>query len=263
MWITDWSERAACKGTDPDELFVFGAAQHRAKLICRGCPVRTECLADALDYRIEFGVWGGMTERERSALLRRRPDVTSWRDLLETARDQYESAGTVAAAIRSSTVVAEFEACYKAEYTRVVMFLIKQGHSPQDAADAAQVAFTEAYEHWETIKTPRAWLRRVALRSLKRRPEHPVEVLPIKDQSSWRDGLDGLELRQQTRDVLEALQQLPPMQRAVMAWTYDGFEPTEIANELGCEAAAVRKNLQRAREKLKVILVLGSQEEDR
>ena len=45
MWITDWTTRAACKGTDPDELFVQGAAQNRAKLICRGCPVRTECLA--------------------------------------------------------------------------------------------------------------------------------------------------------------------------------------------------------------------------
>ena len=90
MWITDWTTRAACKGTDPDELFVQGAAQNRAKLICRGCPVRTECLADALDNGIEFGVWGGMTERERRALLRRRPDVTSWRDLLERARDEYE-----------------------------------------------------------------------------------------------------------------------------------------------------------------------------
>src|SRR5712691_11476395 len=43
MWITDWTARAACKGTDPDELFVQGAAQNRAKLVCRGCPVRTEC----------------------------------------------------------------------------------------------------------------------------------------------------------------------------------------------------------------------------
>jgi WhiB family redox-sensing transcriptional regulator len=93
MWITDWTTRAACKGTDPDELFVQGAAQNRAKLICRGCPVRTECLADALDNGIEFGVWGGMTERERRALLRRRPDVKSWRELLETARDRYERQG--------------------------------------------------------------------------------------------------------------------------------------------------------------------------
>src|SRR5260370_36705377 len=93
MRIAEWTARAACKGTDPDELFVQRAAQNRAKLICRGCPVRTECLADALDNRIEFGVWGGMTERERRALLRRRPDVVSWRDLRENARNQYERTG--------------------------------------------------------------------------------------------------------------------------------------------------------------------------
>ena len=70
----------------PDTLFVQGAAQNRAKAVCQGCPVRTECLADALDNRVEFGVWGGMTERERRALLRRRPNVSDWRDLLEAAR---------------------------------------------------------------------------------------------------------------------------------------------------------------------------------
>src|SRR4051794_41862694 len=74
-----WSARAACRSSDLDALFVQGAAQNRAKGICVGCGVRTECLADALDNRVEFGVWGGMTERERRALLRRRPDVTNWR----------------------------------------------------------------------------------------------------------------------------------------------------------------------------------------
>jgi WhiB family redox-sensing transcriptional regulator len=89
-WIEDWSARAACRATDPDALFVQGAAQNRAKALCSGCVVRTECLADALDNEVEFGVWGGMTERERRALLRRRPNVTSWRRLLQTARDTYE-----------------------------------------------------------------------------------------------------------------------------------------------------------------------------
>jgi WhiB family redox-sensing transcriptional regulator len=73
-----WAPRGACRDGDPEELFVSGAAQHQAKLICAGCVVRIECLADALDSRTEFGVWGGMTERERRALLRRCPDVRSW-----------------------------------------------------------------------------------------------------------------------------------------------------------------------------------------
>lgn len=90
----EWTVNAACRTTDPDSLFVQGAAQNRAKVICSGCQVRTECLADALDNRVEFGVWGGMTERERRALLRRRPQVASWRDLLLNARDAYERSST-------------------------------------------------------------------------------------------------------------------------------------------------------------------------
>ena len=90
-WTGEWSARAACRGADPDTLFVQGAAQNRAKAICLGCVVRTECLADALDNRVEFGVWGGMTERERRALLRRRPAVESWSDLLQNARGRYET----------------------------------------------------------------------------------------------------------------------------------------------------------------------------
>ena len=92
MWITDWTTRAACKGTDPDELFVQGAAQNRAKLICRGCQVRTECLADALDNGIEFGVWGGMTERQRRALLKQHPEVVSWADFFAAQR-KHRNAG--------------------------------------------------------------------------------------------------------------------------------------------------------------------------
>lgn len=88
-WVEDWTIAAACRGMDPDELFVQGAAQNRAKTVCAACPVRTECLADALDNRVEFGVWGGMTERERRALLRRRPDVRSWRKVLEGKREAY------------------------------------------------------------------------------------------------------------------------------------------------------------------------------
>ena len=93
----DWRSRGACRTYHPDRLFVQGAAQHEAKIVCFPCPVRAQCLAEALDRRIEFGVWGGMTERERRALLRRRSDVTSWADLLEGAAKQHGSAEQEAA----------------------------------------------------------------------------------------------------------------------------------------------------------------------
>lgn len=82
----DWAPLGNCVKSDPDELFVRGAAQQQAKLICGRCPVVAECLADALDNRTEFGVWGAMTERERRAMLRRHPKVTSWWALFNSAR---------------------------------------------------------------------------------------------------------------------------------------------------------------------------------
>ena len=94
MWIEDWAPSAACRQASPDALFVRGAEQNKAKLLCKGCPVRTECLAEALDNQIEWGVWGGMTERERRALLRRHPD-RHWRRVLETARLQHAEVSEV------------------------------------------------------------------------------------------------------------------------------------------------------------------------
>lgn len=83
-WNDNWAAKAACKG-DTDALFVRGAEQNRAKQRCASCIVRAECLAEALDNKIEWGVWGGMTERERRALLRRKPNVTAWRKVLQNA----------------------------------------------------------------------------------------------------------------------------------------------------------------------------------
>lgn len=86
VWNHDWAGQGRCSSSDPDALFVQGKEQRLAKVVCRGCPVVAECLADALDNRTPFGVWGGMTERERRALLRSRPEVTNWTILIQTMR---------------------------------------------------------------------------------------------------------------------------------------------------------------------------------
>jgi WhiB family redox-sensing transcriptional regulator len=67
-------------------LFVSGFAQHAATQVCKRCPVIAECLADSLDNRTKYGVWGGMTEHQRRVLLKRRPEVRSWRALFEADR---------------------------------------------------------------------------------------------------------------------------------------------------------------------------------
>jgi WhiB family redox-sensing transcriptional regulator len=87
-----WVANAVCRTADPDELFVSGAAQRQAATICRRCPVMTECAADALDNRIEFGVWGGLTERQRRVLLKKHPGVDSWAEFF-AARREYRGAG--------------------------------------------------------------------------------------------------------------------------------------------------------------------------
>lgn len=79
-----WVAKARCATTDPDELFVRGAAQRKAAVICRDCPVVQQCGAHALDHHVKYGVWGGMTERQRRALLKQHPEVVSWADFFTT-----------------------------------------------------------------------------------------------------------------------------------------------------------------------------------
>lgn len=68
----DWEDRAQCRGADADIFFAPGGTQeYRAKAVCRTCPVRWECLAYALKNRVEHGVWGGLTDRERRRLMNR------------------------------------------------------------------------------------------------------------------------------------------------------------------------------------------------
>jgi WhiB family redox-sensing transcriptional regulator len=67
-------------------MFSTAADQQLIKRLCRRCPVATECLVEALDNRIEYGVWGGLTERERRVLLRKYPNRRSWQPLLQTNR---------------------------------------------------------------------------------------------------------------------------------------------------------------------------------
>src|SRR5689334_6764336 len=86
-----WVSSARCRSGDPDDLFVRGAAQRKAAVICRHCPVVSECATEALDKRIEFGVWGGMTERQRRVLLKQHPDVDSWAEFFAAQREQRDS----------------------------------------------------------------------------------------------------------------------------------------------------------------------------
>lgn len=70
-----WRAQAACRGLDP-EFFYAGRGEFEewaeAKAVCRLCPVRLECLEHALDACERFGVWGGLSHKERRLLKRSR-----------------------------------------------------------------------------------------------------------------------------------------------------------------------------------------------
>lgn len=66
---TSWQERALCAQTDPEAFFPEKNMPNReAKRVCAGCEVRKECLDYALKHDERFGVWGGLSERERRLL---------------------------------------------------------------------------------------------------------------------------------------------------------------------------------------------------
>jgi WhiB family redox-sensing transcriptional regulator len=70
-----WQDRARCRDYDPEVFFPEkGGSSREAKRICAECPVRIECLNYALRRDERYGVWGGMSERERRRLKR----MASW-----------------------------------------------------------------------------------------------------------------------------------------------------------------------------------------
>ena len=67
-----WQERALCAETDPEAFFPEkGGSTREAKKICTGCEVRNDCLEYVLANDERFGIWGGLSERERRRLRRR------------------------------------------------------------------------------------------------------------------------------------------------------------------------------------------------
>ena len=67
----DWVEHARCLDADPETFFPEkGGSTREAKRICASCPVQAECLEHALVNDERFGIWGGLSERERRRLRR-------------------------------------------------------------------------------------------------------------------------------------------------------------------------------------------------
>ena len=148
---------------------------------------------------------------------------------------------------------AEFAEFFRAEHKKLIRFVIAIGAGGDEAAEIAQVTFFKAFENWDLIRSPRAWIRRVAVNELAAarqaaRRETPQATLP--DAPEPVSTALAVELTEEARQVLVALQALPPRQRQVMAWMIDGFGAAEIAREQGVSADSVRQSYAKARKNL-------------
>jgi RNA polymerase sigma factor (sigma-70 family) len=148
----------------------------------------------------------------------------------------------------------EYADLYKIEMPKLTRYLMKcfGDRDMHDSVDAAQSAFTELFDHWDEVRNRKAWLRKVAFRQMLVHPagtEYPLDVLrqePAAPPASLQ-----LELREETKAVLDLLLQLPLTQRQVLALRMDQFPTREIAQIMKISEAAVRKNEERARRTMK------------
>lgn len=70
---TPWMHEGNCRNHPPEVFFPSdGVGVLIAQRICETCPVKAECLEHALEERIDHGVWGGASERQRRRLLKQR-----------------------------------------------------------------------------------------------------------------------------------------------------------------------------------------------
>lgn len=157
-----------------------------------------------------------------------------------------------------------FDDFYRAEHLLVIRFLRSLGASWEEAWDISQYCCVKALERWDTIDDPPRWVRTTVIREFGRVRTRRADELPRMLRGGWepRPHFDKLDFRSQEAQVHGLIGALPQRQAEVMALTYDGYKPKEIAAILsevypggGITTDAVRASLHQAREKLKRLLV--------
>ncbi|WP_433133671.1 RNA polymerase sigma factor [Micromonospora sp. CA-240977] len=161
---------------------------------------------------------------------------------------------TTAWAMDRDQVVEEFSAFYRAFATRLAGWLILQGASEADAYDVMQETMHRAYRHWHTIEHPKAWARATASRAYAERLAR-LDPVPVEEIAERLPPLpSGSALADLTQDVRAALRRLPPRQRQVLAWSFEGYTAAEIAAQLRMTSEAVRSSRYKGRKALAELL---------
>lgn len=144
---------------------------------------------------------------------------------------------------------------YRSGIPGLVAFVMWLGAGAEEAADIAQETMTRAWQNWKGIRHPRAWVRIVASREYSRRivacHDELTAEIPSRLLGPGMAADEAAMLGPEQARILEILRLLPDRQRQVMAWTYDGYTPAEIATFLGLDSGVVRASLHKARAALK------------
>lgn len=143
---------------------------------------------------------------------------------------------------------------FRKRFSSTVVLLIAMGADRTDAEDAAQESMILAWQQWESIREPSAWVRTVAVRTF-------LKQVRLRQQRRT-DSLDELPhdlpdhgdlhlFTDQQQNTLRVLRDLPQQQRIVAALFYDGLACEEIATLTGKTPATIRSHLRHARKALK------------
>jgi RNA polymerase sigma-70 factor (ECF subfamily) len=161
-------------------------------------------------------------------------------------------------------VAGSFESFYRDELVRLLRFLRSLGASWEGAWDISQECFLTAMQCWGTLSDPPKWIRTTSAREYRRTQARRADELNRMLRGGWepRPHFDKLSIAAEEAKALMAIASLPPRQAEVMALTYDGYTPVEIAEILGdvypgdngITGDAVRASLYQARHKLKRLL---------
>jgi RNA polymerase sigma-70 factor (ECF subfamily) len=143
-----------------------------------------------------------------------------------------------------------YTAFYKEDYKPLLWLLTRGGACAQEAEDVAQEAMIVALQHWPTIEHPKAYVRTVATRTLRRR----WDVAKRENRAAQCIAQDVVtapfEANEDVELALRMLWALPDAQRMVFALHVDGYTIAEIAEIAAQKPDTARSNLRHARTKL-------------
>jgi RNA polymerase sigma-70 factor (ECF subfamily) len=159
--------------------------------------------------------------------------------------------------------IESFDDFFRADFPRLVKFLIQMGYGWEDAKDSAAEAMLAACQTWATLRNPRAYVRTAAMHAAGKQARRDRERLVRSIKGGWLtpDHVDPIATINDHLDagsqLLTLLDHLPHQQRVVLALHLDGFTNTEIADHLGMLAATVSSHLRHAKQRLRTVLRLA------